>query len=116
MMNIISSIVNSYNVLDSAAAKTSSVSKTSFQNALQEERSKIRKISEVNSIQPYGKNETNDQAKYAPAAKKAASDNSEKSTAVIRNTAIINQIRLDTAEFDKEKIINPVKVKNAYHI
>jgi len=115
MMNIISSIVNSGYVMDSVVGKDTSVRKGLFQNALQEETTKIKKVTEASRVNPHARDEGKYEEGYKPIEKKITSDDSTRIMAVMRNTGIINQIRVDIAA-DKEKIINLVKVRNAYHI
>ncbi|WP_069999943.1 hypothetical protein [Cellulosilyticum sp. I15G10I2] len=117
MMNIISSIVNSGYIVDRAVVKNTSVNEGSFQNALQEERGKIKKVSEASSLKPYGRNEINDEEKYKSVKKTTHQDSAVAvAMAVMKSTIIVNPIRSDSEVEDKVKLINLVKTKNAYHI
>ena len=115
MMNIISSIVNSGHIVDQAVVKNTSVNESSFQNALQEERGKVKKVSETTSLKQYGRNEIKDEERYKP-VKKTTHHDSVAAMAVMKSTTIVNPIRLDSGIEDKVKLINLVKIKNAYHI
>jgi hypothetical protein len=116
MMNIISSIVNSGNVMESGITKDTSVKKDSFRITLQEQIGKIKKVSETSSLKPYDRNESKDEEVYKQATKKLTINDSTRIMTVMRSAAVMNPISLYTTVNDNEKIINLVKIKNAYHI